>query len=111
MAKDPAFLWYDGDASRDVSHMNRLERGAYFDLVHAQLKFGSFTLEQAMKILGKDFKQCWQSMSLILKTQDGAFYIEWVKDSINRRKQHAEKQRKRIQDYWNEQKRLGNTTE
>lgn len=101
MAKDPAFLFYDGDAARDVSHMNRLERGAYFDLIQAQRKFGGYTMEQARKILGKDFDEVWPALELILsKTDDDKYFLEWVQNSIENRKEHAEKQRKRIQDYW-----------
>jgi hypothetical protein len=105
MAKDPAFLFYDGDAARDVSHMNRLERGCYFDLIQAQRKFGGFTVEQARKILGKDFDSCWDAMTLILSNENEVFFIEWVKESIANRKEHAEKQRKRIQDYWDRKKK------
>lgn len=105
MAKDPAFLFYDGDAARDVSHMNRLERGAYFDLIQAQRKFGGYTVEQARKILGKDFDEVWPALELILsKSDDNKFFIEWVQSSIENRKEHAEKQRKRIQDYWDRKK-------
>jgi hypothetical protein len=110
--KDPAFLFYDGDAARDVSHMNRLERGAYFDLIQAQRKFGGFTMEQIRKILGKDFEEVWPALELILfKTETEKYYIEWVENSIQNRKQHAEKQRKRIQDYWDGKKKKEDTTE
>lgn len=108
MPKDPAFLFYDGDAARDVSHMNRLERGAYFDLVQAQRKFGGYTTEQVRKILGKDFDEVWPAIELILtKDEEGKYFIEWVKNSIENRKEHAEKQRKRIQDYWDKKKLEG----
>lgn len=108
MAKDPAFLFYDGDAARDVSHMNRLERGAYFDLIQAQRKFGGYSVEQARKILGKDFDEVWPALELILsKSDDDKFFIEWVQSSIENRKEHAEKQRKRIQDYWDKKKAEG----
>jgi len=110
--KDPAFLFYDGDASKDVSHMNRLERGCYFDIIQAQRKFHGITMEQARKILGKDFEKCWPALEMILSCEDGVFFIEWVRDSILRRKAHAEKQKKRIQDYWDKKKTEdhGNTT-
>jgi hypothetical protein len=49
MAKDPAFLFYPGDASEDTQFMNRLERGCYFDLLKAQKKFGKFTRDQVKK--------------------------------------------------------------
>lgn len=105
MARDPAFLFYDGDAARDVSHMNRLERGCYFDLLQAQRKFGSFTVEQARKILGKDFNECWPALEMILTTaNDDKYCIEWVAISTKKREEHAEKQRIRIQSYWDKKK-------
>ena len=105
MRSDPAFLFYDGDAARDVSHMNRLERGCYFDLIQAQLKFGGYTTEQARKILGKDFETCWDSLSLILECENGIYFIGWVKKSLGERAEFAERQRKRIQDYWDKKKK------
>ena len=113
MGRDPAFLYYDGDASRDVAHMNRLERGCYLDIIHFQKKFGRFTMEQARKILGKDFEECWESVELVLSKEDGRFFIGWVDESISKRKVYAEKQRKRIQEYWDKKKKsrknVGNT--
>ena len=104
--KDPAFLFYDGDAARDVSHMTRLERGCYFDFIQAQRKFHGITVEQARKILGKDFEECWPALELILQIDDeGKYFIEWIRFAEENRAQHAEKQRKRIQDYWDRKKK------
>jgi len=100
MAKDPAFLFYDGDAARDVSHMNRLERGCYFDLIQAQRKFHGITTEQARKILGKDFDSCWPALEMVLDSGSDGFFIGWLRDSMQKRQEYSEKQRKRIQDYW-----------
>lgn len=110
MGNDPAFLFYDGDASRDVSHMNRLERGCYFDLIQAQKKFGPYTIEQAQKILGKDFIKCWPAIEMILtKNESGKYFIAWLSDSIDKRKHHSEKQRTRIQNYWDSKKESDST--
>ena len=100
MGKDPAFLFYDGDAARDVSHMNRLERGCYFDLIQAQRKFNSFTIDQAQKILGKDFDKCWPSMELILQCENGLYFILWVKESLLKRKRHSDLQTQRVNERW-----------
>jgi hypothetical protein len=101
MAKDPAFLFYDGDAARDVSHMNRLERGAYFDFLQAQRKFGGITAEQARKVLGRDFESCWPALEMVLTLgPDGKYFIEWVRESSAKRAENAELNRKRIQEYW-----------
>lgn len=105
MARDPAFLFYDGDAARDVSHMNRLERGCYLDLLQAQRKFGGYTVEQARKILGRDFEECWPALELILTKSEGDIYhIEWVTESTEKRRKNAETQRNRIQKYWDEKR-------
>jgi hypothetical protein len=97
---DPAFLFYPGDASEDTQFMNRLERGAYFDLLKAQKKFAKFTIEMIKKVLGQDFEACWPAIELVL-VKDGEYYfIKWVADAIQKRKDHAAKQSERIKEYW-----------
>lgn len=100
MSRDPAFLFYDGDAARDVSHMNRLERGCYFDLIQAQLKFGAFTIGQARVFLGKDFDSCWPSVSMVLGFDGEKYSIPWVVESVSRRKRHSELQKGRANSRW-----------
>ena len=109
MGRDPCFLFYDADAARDVSHMTRLERGCYFDLIQAQKKFYGFTVEQARKILGKDFVDCWGAMELILQKEGDAYYIEWLRDAMIKRAKNNEIQRQKIQKYWDDKKNRGNT--
>jgi hypothetical protein len=100
MSNDPAFLFYDGDAARDVSHMNRLERGAYFDIIQAQRKFGPLSLPQIQKILGKDFDSCWPSIELIMQKEGESYSLVWLKESILRRKHHCEQQKQRVMKRW-----------
>jgi hypothetical protein len=94
MAKsDFCFTYYDGDAARDMSHMNRLERGAYTDLIISQRKFGHLTKEQIKKTLGNDFGSVWESISLVLKTdQNAKYYIEWLDNSEKKAKTHSKLQ-------------------
>lgn len=94
MAKDPAFLFYDGDAARDVSHLNRLERGCYFDLIQAQRKFGRLNLELIKKILGKDFLECWEQVKICLTYDNDMYFIEWLENSTNKRKAYSESRSK-----------------
>jgi len=119
MERDPAFLWYDADAARDVAHMNRLERGAYFDFIQAWLKFRGITVEQARKILGKDFDEVWGALELILvKDQEGKYHVPWVKNSFEKRVKFRELQTEKVSKYWKEKKKTkplpkknrGNTT-
>ena len=101
MSKDPAFLFYPADASEDTQFMNRLERGAYFDLVKSQRLFHGFTVVQLRKILGKDFEEVWPSIELILKKEGDEYYIGWVRESIVKREEYSLKQSNRVSKRYN----------
>lgn len=90
MGKDPAFLFYDGDAARDVSHMNRLERGCYFDFIQAQKKFGALSLQMIRKVLGSDFESCWEALKICLTYEKDMYYISWLQNSIEKRQKYSE---------------------
>ena len=94
MSKDPAFLYYDGDAAKDVSHMNRLERGCYFDFLQAQRKFGRMQESLIRKILGKDFETCWESLKICLTCVEDMYFIEWLENSTNKRKEYSESRKR-----------------
>lgn len=102
--KDPAFLFYPGDASDDTQFMNRLERGCYFDLLKAQKKHRKFSIHLIQKVLGRDFESCWPAIELILKKEGDLYFIDWVHDSMENRAAHSEKQKKRIKEYWDKKK-------
>lgn len=93
MAKeDFCFTFYDGDATRDASHMNRLERGAYYDVIIAQRKFGRLSVDQIKKVLGKDFEEVWPALELSLMNAEGFYYIEWIENSIEKSRRHSRHQ-------------------
>lgn len=104
--RDPAFLYYDADVALDVSLMNRLERGCYFDLIQQYRKFRGYTMEQLRKILGNDFELCWNALELILEydTDTKLFHIAWLRNSVKKRSQHNNTQQERIQAYWDDVK-------
>jgi hypothetical protein len=91
MAKeDFCFTFYDGDAARDVAHMDRTERGGYFDLVISQRKFGKLSLDRIKKTLGKDFESIWESIEIVLSKDDEGFYfIEWLENSLAKMRKHS----------------------
>lgn len=100
-AKDPAFLFYPGDASEDTQFMNRLERGAYFDLVKAQRMFNhGFTTAQLRKILGSDFEAVWPSLEIILTQEGELYFIDWLKKSFEKREEYSKKQSERSKKGW-----------
>jgi hypothetical protein len=93
MAKDPAFLFYSADAAEDTQHLDRLERGAYFDILKAQKRFGKFTLEQLHKVLGNDFEKVWPALKMCLTHEQDMYFIAWVDESIEKRKEYSESRR------------------
>ena len=111
MAKDPAFLFYPADASEDTQFMNRLERGCYFDILKAQKKFRKFTLPLIQKVLGGDFIHCWPAIESVLEKEGDLYFIGWVNTAIENRAEHAAKQKKRIQDYWDKKNAEKQTVE
>jgi hypothetical protein len=54
--------------------------------------------------LGNDFDSCWPAIELALQNENDFYYIEWVADSIQKRKVHAAKQKENISKRWEKQK-------
>jgi hypothetical protein len=91
--EDFCFTYYDGDAARDMAHMNRLERGGYSDLIVSQRKFGHLSLALIKKTLGSDFELVWDAIQIVLKIDDdGKYYIEWLENSVQKMKRQSLKQ-------------------
>lgn len=110
--EDFCFTYYDGDAARDKAHMNRLQRGAYDDIISAQRKRGHLSLEDIQRVLSKDFEECWPALEWILKIDaEQKYFIEWVDKSIEKMRKHAQNQKERIEKYWANKKNnhTGNT--
>lgn len=97
MAKaDFCFNFYDGDATRDMAHMNRLERGAYMDVMIQQRQRGHLSLEDLKRFLSKDFDAVWTALEWVMKKDgDGKFFIEWIEVSEARAKTHSKLQKER----------------
>src|SRR4051812_41376003 len=102
MAKeDFCFTYYDGDAARDKYFLNRLQKGAYHDLISAQRNFGHLTLKAIQMILEDDFESCWPAIERVLKKDEhGDYYIEWVENSIQAMKTKSKIQKEKVDNYW-----------
>jgi len=98
MAKaDFCFTYYDGDATRDMAHMNRLERGAYNDVIIQQRQRGHLSIDDMKKFLSRDFEAVWPALEWILKVDEGGkYYIEWLENSVTRSAAHSKKQRENV---------------
>jgi len=106
MAKeDFCFTYYDGDAARDKAHMNRLQRGAYDDIISAQRKRGHLSIDDIKRVLSGDFDVCWPALEWVLKIDEtGKFFIEWVDRSIAKMRAHSEKQKDKVNARWHKNK-------
>lgn len=106
MAKeDFCFNYYDGDAARDKAHMNRLQRGAYDDIISAQRKRGHLSLDDIKRVLSGDFELCWPALEWVLKVDDAAkYYIEWVDTSVGKMRAHSQKQKDKVNARWGKSK-------
>ena len=94
MAKaDFCFTFYDGDAAREMAHMNRLERGGYMDLIIQQRQRGHLSLDFIKKILGKDFESVWSAIEItLIKDEEGNYFIEWLENSEIKAKKQSRHQ-------------------
>lgn len=97
MAKaDFCFNFYDGDATRDMAHMNRLERGAYTDVIIQQRQRGHLSIDDLKKFLSKDFDAVWAALEWVMKKDaEGKYFIEWLETSEARAKTHSKLQKGR----------------
>lgn len=86
MAKtDFCFTYYDGDAARDMQHMDRLTRGGYTDFILSQRKFGHLSIDFIRRILGKDFAEIWPQIEIVCRQdEEKKFFIEWLEISIQK---------------------------
>jgi hypothetical protein len=104
MAKaDFCFTYYDGDATRDMAHMNRLERGAYNDVIIQQRQRGHLSIEDLKKFLSKDFDTVWPALEWVFKIDaEGKYFIEWLENSIKKAAAHSKKQSGNVRNRYQE---------
>lgn len=96
MGRDPAFLFYDADASRDIRGLSREERGAYLDFILEQKQFGRLSLDAIKRLFGQDFDKYWSCLERILTYDKDMCYICWLDEAIDKRKAYsASRQRNR----------------
>ncbi len=97
MAKDPAFLFYPGDYMRDTHCMSEKAQVSYDRIMCEHMRNICLTQQQVdflTKRLDEDEKT--QVMD-ILKKKNKGWYIEWVAESITKRRAYSESRRKNRQ--------------
>jgi uncharacterized protein YdaU (DUF1376 family) len=101
MSKDPAFLFYASDFLTGVSDLSMDERGVYITLLCLQHQKGRLT-KKVISLCGGNATA--DVLAKFRQDENGLFYNERLEVEIDKRKQHAEKQRQRAVDGWKKRK-------
>lgn len=88
------------EAAMAVSHMNRLQRGAYFDVLIAQTKFYLISENDLHRILGKDYNKVFDAIKSTLVFENGMYYIPWLRSALDKRAKFIKSQSDRINKRW-----------
>ena len=94
MAKDPAFLFYPGDYLRDTQCLSESVQVAYDRIMCEHMRNICITQQQLnffTKRLTSDQKE---ELLMVLTKKGGGYCIEWVVDSIEKRRSYSESRRK-----------------
>jgi len=107
--KDPAFLFYPSDYIVGTIGMNYEQKGKYVELLCLQHSKGGYLKERDVKrILSFDNEDDMEILEKFKKDKNGYFNNRLLKE-ITKRQAHSEKQRKKIQDYWDKKKKEDTT--
>lgn len=94
MAKDPAFLFYPGDYLRDTQTLSEKTQVAYDRIICEHMRnicISKSQLKFFTKRLSEDEKE---ELMFVLTKKNGGFQVEWVAESIEKRKAYSESRRK-----------------
>ena len=95
MAKDPAFLFYPGDYLRDTAHLTDVQRSMYDTIMCRHMKKICFTYEDLHRqFRNSDPDDIQELVDVMEEVSPGEYSIEWVRDSIEKRRAYSESRRK-----------------
>lgn len=93
MAKDPAFLFYPGDYLQDTQGMNEGCQVAYDRIMCKHMLNIPITKEQLNHFTKRLNTEDKNEVESVLTKVEGGYVIQWVADSINKRKAFSESRR------------------
>ena len=94
MSKDPGFIFFPGDYLRDTQTMSEKAQVAYDRIMCEHMRnicIRQKQLDFFTKRLNEEEKE---ELMMVLSEKNGTFQIEWVADSINKRRAYSESRRK-----------------
>lgn len=94
MAKDPAFLFYPGDYLQDTQNLSEKAQVAY-DRIMCEHMRNICISQQQLKFFTKRLnEEEKEELMLMLLKVNGGYQIEWVAESINKRRAYSESRAK-----------------
>jgi hypothetical protein len=93
MAKDPAFLFYPGDYLRDTQTLSEKAQVAYDRIMCEHMRYICISQAQLKFFTKRLNEDELEELMFVLVEVDGGYQIEWVADSINKRKAYSESRR------------------
>ena len=97
MAKDPAFLFYPGDCLQDIQFLNDAQAGVYMRIICSHMKNICLTQPRLNQFTINLTEPEKSGIVEILTEVKGGYCVEWVVDSIGKRKKYSESRRKNRQ--------------
>lgn len=93
MAKDPAFLFYPGDYLRDTQCLSPTSQVAYDRIMCEHMRNICITQQQLNFFTKRLSNEEKEELQFCLSKVDGGFQIEWVAESIAKRREYSESRR------------------
>jgi len=94
MAKDPAFLFYPGDYLRDTQTLSEKSQVAYDRIMCEHMRNICISKQQLKFFTKKLNEDELDELMFVLKEIEQGFQIEWVAESIEKRKVYSDSRRK-----------------
>ena len=92
--KDPAFLFYPGDYLRDTQMLSEKTQVAYDRIMCEHMRNICITKQQLNFLTKRLSPEELEELKMVLTEIKGGYQIEWVADSITKRKAYSESRRK-----------------
>ena len=93
MPKDPAFLFYPGDYLRDTQTLSEKSQVAYDRIMCEHMRNICISKQQLKFFTKRLSPEELEEMMFVLTEKEDGFQIEWVAESIQKRKEYSESRR------------------
>lgn len=92
--KDPAFLFYPGDYLRDTQTLSEKSQVAYDRIMCEHMRNICITKQQLNFFTKRLNESEIEEIMFVLKEIEGGYCIEWVAESIEKRRQYSDSRKK-----------------